>query len=63
MTTGMDAFRLPSGTPVSRLGQGAWQIGEDKNSRAAEQQALRTGLELGLNLIDTAEMYLSLIHI
>ena len=57
MSSGMDAFRLPNGTPVSRLGQGAWQIGEDKSSRAAEQQALRTGLELGLNLIDTAEMY------
>jgi diketogulonate reductase-like aldo/keto reductase len=57
MTIGMDAFRLPNGTPVSRLGQGAWQIGEDKNNRAAEQQALRAGLELGLNLIDTAEMY------
>jgi diketogulonate reductase-like aldo/keto reductase len=53
----MDAFRLANGTPVSRLGQGAWQIGEDKRSRAAEQGALRTGVELGLNLIDTAEMY------
>jgi len=57
MSIGMNAFRLPNGTPVSRLGQGAWQIGEDKNSRAAEQQALRAGLELGMNLIDTAEMY------
>ena len=53
----MDAFRLPSGAPVSRLGQGAWQIGEDRRKRAAEQDALRVGLELGLNLIDTAEMY------
>ena len=57
MSNGMDAFRLPSGTPVSRLGQGAWQIGEDKRNRPAEQDALRTGLDLGLNLIDTAEMY------
>jgi len=57
MTKGMDAFRLPNGTPVSRLGQGAWQIGDDRGSRAAEQAALRTGLELGMNLIDTAEMY------
>lgn len=53
----MDAFRLPNGKPVSRLGQGAWQIGDDRSSRAAEQGALRTGLELGMNLIDTAEMY------
>jgi len=57
MTSGMDAFRLPNGTAVARLGQGAWQIGDDKHSRAAEQEALRTGLDLGLNLIDTAEMY------
>jgi diketogulonate reductase-like aldo/keto reductase len=53
----MDAFRLPNGTPVSRLGQGAWQIGDDRSTRAAEQAALRAGLELGMNLIDTAEMY------
>jgi diketogulonate reductase-like aldo/keto reductase len=53
----MNAFHLPTGAPVSRLGQGAWQIGEDKRKRAAEQDALRVGLELGLNLIDTAEMY------
>jgi diketogulonate reductase-like aldo/keto reductase len=57
MTNGMDAFRLPDGTAVGRLGQGAWQIGDDKRNRAGEQDALRTGLELGLNLIDTAEMY------
>jgi diketogulonate reductase-like aldo/keto reductase len=57
MSIGMDAFRLPNGTPVSRLGQGAWQMGDDRSNRAAEQAALRTGLELGMNLIDTAEMY------
>jgi diketogulonate reductase-like aldo/keto reductase len=54
---GLNAFRLLSGEPVSRLGQGAWQIGENKRKRAGEQDALRVGLELGLNLIDTAEMY------
>ena len=57
MSIGMDAFRLPNGTPASRLGQGAWQIGDDKRKRAEEQDTLRIGLELGLNLIDTAEMY------
>jgi diketogulonate reductase-like aldo/keto reductase len=53
----MDAFHLPSGTPVSRLGQGAWRIGEDRRKRAEELLALNVGLDLGLNLIDTAEMY------
>jgi diketogulonate reductase-like aldo/keto reductase len=50
-------FRLPSGAPVARLGQGAWQIGEDRRKRAAELEALQVGIELGLTLIDTAEMY------
>lgn len=50
-------FCLPSGTAVARLGQGAWQIGEDRRTRAEELEALRVGLDLGLVLIDTAEMY------
>ena len=51
------AFRLPSGKPVARLGQGAWQIGEQRGQRASELAALHAGLDLGLTLIDTAEMY------
>jgi len=50
-------FSLPSGQPVSRLGQGAWQIGEDRRTRADERKALEVGIELGMTLIDTAEMY------
>ncbi len=57
MSEGMDAFRLPSGAAVSRLGQGAWQIGEERRKRTEELLALNVGLDLGLNLIDTAEMY------
>jgi diketogulonate reductase-like aldo/keto reductase len=53
----LNAFRLPSGAPVSRLGQGAWQIGEDRRKRAEELLALHTGIDLGSVLIDTAEMY------
>ena len=53
----MDTFRLPSGEPVARLGQGTWQIGEDRSLRAQELAALELGLELGLALIDTAELY------
>ena len=53
----MSAFRLPSGKPVAPLGQGAWQIGERRSNRARELKALHVGLDLGLTLIDTAEMY------
>jgi diketogulonate reductase-like aldo/keto reductase len=54
---GAAAFRLASGAPASRLGQGAWQIGDDRRKRTEELLALNVGLDLGLNLIDTAEMY------
>ena len=39
------------------LGQGTWHMGEDRSRRAAEVAALRLGLDLGMTLIDTAEMY------
>lgn len=48
---------LPDGTPVPVLGQGTWHMGEDPARHAAEVAALRLGLDLGLALIDTAEMY------
>jgi diketogulonate reductase-like aldo/keto reductase len=48
---------LPSGETVVALGQGTWAMGEDRRRRAAEVAALRLGLDLGMTLIDTAEMY------
>ena len=39
------------------LGQGTWRMGEDLSQRDTEAGALRLGLDLGMNLIDTAEMY------
>lgn len=39
------------------LGQGTWRIGEDRAKRRSEVSALRTGFDLGLTLVDTAEMY------
>jgi diketogulonate reductase-like aldo/keto reductase len=48
---------LSDGTKVSALGQGTWYMGEDIRKREAEIKSLRLGLELGMNLIDTAEMY------
>jgi diketogulonate reductase-like aldo/keto reductase len=49
--------RLPDGEPVPVLGQGTWHMAEDPRRRQSEIAALRTGLDLGLTLIDTAEMY------
>jgi diketogulonate reductase-like aldo/keto reductase len=46
-----------NGHPVPALGQGTWNIGDSKAERAAEIAALRRGIELGMTLIDTAEMY------
>lgn len=48
---------LPSGQPMPVLGQGTWRMGEDRAHRKAEVDALRLGLDLGMNHIDTAEMY------
>ncbi len=48
---------LPSGEGAPVLGQGTWKMAEDPRRRKDEIAALRLGLELGLTLIDTAEMY------
>ncbi|MET9630268.1 aldo/keto reductase [Lentzea sp. NPDC006480] len=48
---------LPSGEIVPALGMGTWMMAEHPSLRAAEIAALREGLDLGLALIDTAEMY------
>jgi diketogulonate reductase-like aldo/keto reductase len=49
--------RLPSGEAVPILGQGTWNMGEERRRRADEIAALRAGVDLGMTLIDTAEMY------
>ena len=48
---------LPSGEQVPALGMGTWMIGDDAASRAEEIATLQHGIDLGMNLIDTAEMY------
>lgn len=53
----MRTISLPSGQQIPALGQGTWFMGEDRLQRAAEVKALRYGLDLGLTLVDTAEMY------
>ncbi len=51
--------QLPSGETVPAFGLGTWRMAESRSRRADEIAALRQGFELGLTLIDTAEMYAS----
>ena len=53
----MNLIHFPDGTQVPALGQGTWMMAEQPARRAGELAALRAGVELGLTLIDTAEMY------
>ncbi|HEV7814049.1 MAG TPA: aldo/keto reductase [Janthinobacterium sp.] len=53
----MKTLLLPSGRPIPVLGQGTWYMGEDPAQQEREADALRLGLDLGMTLIDTAEMY------
>jgi diketogulonate reductase-like aldo/keto reductase len=53
----MKKIHLPSGREIPVLGQGTWRMGEDSSQKDAEITALRLGLDMGMTLIDTAEMY------
>jgi diketogulonate reductase-like aldo/keto reductase len=53
----MRTVTLPDATLVPALAQGTWRMGEDSRRRKVEIAALRAGIDLGLTLIDTAEMY------
>jgi len=49
--------KFPDGTIVPAVGQGSWHLGQGRHPAAVEEEALRTGLSLGMTLIDTAEGY------
>ncbi len=61
--TGVDSnvggriVKFHDGTVVPALGQGSWHLGQGRHPEAVEEEALRTGLSLGMTLIDTAEGY------
>lgn len=55
--TDVPTVRLPSGEQVPAFGQGTWNMAVKASSRKDEIASLRTGLDLGLSLVDTAEMY------
>src|SRR5438445_1885511 len=57
MTEGLRYVDLRSGERVPALGQGTWHMGADRRHAAEEAAALRLGIDLGMTLIDTAEMY------
>jgi len=59
MPSSARTLKLPSGEAVPVLGQGTWKMGEDRRRHADEVAALKLGLDLGITLIDTAEMYAS----
>jgi diketogulonate reductase-like aldo/keto reductase len=51
------AATLPSGTLLPSLGLGTWKMGENALTSSQEVESLKRGLDLGMTLIDTAEMY------
>ena len=53
----MRSVTFPDGTEVPALGLGTWMMGERADRRADEIAALRAGIDLGMTLVDTAEMY------
>ena len=55
----MRTVTLPTGEAVPALGLGTWYMGDRGSDHKAEADAMRLGLDLGMTLIDTAEMYAS----
>ena len=53
----MKTLQLISGKEIPILGQGTWRMGEKASQKTAEIAALKLGMDLGMTLIDTAEMY------
>ena len=49
--------KFRDGAIVPALGQGSWHLGDGRRPPAEEEEALRTGISLGMTLIDTAEVY------
>jgi diketogulonate reductase-like aldo/keto reductase len=57
VATKLPSVKLPSGEKVPQFGQGTWHMGENLRYRKDEVAALKLGIDLGMTLIDTAEMY------
>lgn len=57
MTNTLKTITFKDGMTVPILGQGTWKMGDIAKKRHTEIESLQTGIELGMTLIDTAEMY------
>jgi len=57
MMSAIPTVKLPDGSTVPALGQGTWMMGEKASEASREIESLKRGIELGMTLIDTAEMY------
>ena len=57
MPSDVPTLELPSGETVPRLGFGTWRVGESRRARAQEIAAIELGIDLGMTLIDAAELY------
>src|SRR3954451_926677 len=57
MTDSLPQVTLPNGERVPAFGQGTWHMGDDRRRAAKEVAALKLGIDLGMTLSDTAEMY------
>jgi len=57
MTDSLPQVTLPDGERVPAFGQGTWHMGDDRRRAAEEAAAIKLGIDLGMTLIDTAEMY------
>lgn len=55
--TAARTVRFPDGTTVPAVGQGAWHLGQGRHPTAVEEEALHTGISLGMSLIDTSGNY------
>ncbi len=51
------AVRFPDGTVVPALGQGAWHLGQGRHPPGVEEEAVRTGISMGMTLVDTSGNY------
>jgi diketogulonate reductase-like aldo/keto reductase len=57
MSESLPTVTLPGGATVPAFGIGTWHMGENRRRAAEEAAAVRLGIDLGMTLIDTAEMY------